>query len=47
MYGRSRFLIHGDNPEHVGDSSEGCIVTGYNIRALILHSGDRTLEVVP
>jgi Tlde1 domain len=47
MFGRSRFLIHGDNPRHVGGSSEGCIVTSYRIRVQILHSGDGTLEVVP
>ncbi|EIL96822.1 tlde1 domain-containing protein [Rhodanobacter glycinis] len=47
MYGRSRFLIHGDDSGHVGDSSEGGIVASYNIRQLMLHSGDKALVVVP
>jgi len=47
MFGRSRFLIHGDNRTHVGDSSDGCIVTRFDIRLKILHSNDSVLEVVP
>jgi hypothetical protein len=46
MFGRSRFLIHGDNPGHPGDSSDGGIVTLHHIRLLMLHSGDKTLTVV-
>jgi len=47
MFGRSRFLIHGDNPAHIGDSSDGCIVAPFRLRLQILHSGDRILEMVP
>lgn len=31
-FGRNLFLIHGDNPQHIGHSSDGCIVLDYNIR---------------
>ncbi len=35
MYGRSDFFIHGDNPEHIGESSDGCIVAGPTYRTRI------------
>ena len=45
MYGRSEFLIHGDNPEHPGKSSDGCIVLPHDARVAIDASEDRQLEV--
>lgn len=47
MYGRSGFLIHGPNPHHLDDSSEGCIVASSWLRHKIWNSGDHMLEVVP
>lgn len=32
MFGRSAFLIHGDNAKGDGSASEGCIILGRNIR---------------
>lgn len=46
MFGRSRFFIRGDNATRTGASSGGCIVLPRHVRVLILHSGDRTLDVV-
>lgn len=46
MFGRSAFLIHGDNPEHIGESSEGCIVLACGIREMISASADNRLTVV-
>lgn len=46
-YGRSSFLIHGDNSAADFSGSEGCIVTGPSARATIINSDDNTLEVVP
>lgn len=45
MFGRSAFLIHGDNPEH--DASEGCIILPRPVREAIWSSNDRVLLVVP
>jgi hypothetical protein len=47
MFGRSGFLIHGDNPHHPGQSSEGCIVLPEPARAQIACSGDTALTVTP
>ncbi len=44
-YGRTGFLIHGDNKSH--DASEGCIILGPTIRAAIRDSKDAELTVVP
>ena len=45
MYGRSGFFIHGDNPEHPGWSSNGCIVISHDVRQQISVSPDRALTV--
>ena len=42
MYGRSGFMIHGDNAQN--DASQGCIIMPRDVREL-LHEGDR-LEVI-
>ena len=46
MFGRSEFRIHGDNVEHPGTASEGCIIMARAIREQIWTSGDHELEVV-
>lgn len=43
-FGRSGFLIHGDNKTHT--ASEGCIILGPTIRQFIANSGDTVLTVV-
>jgi hypothetical protein len=45
MFGRSAFMIHGDNLD--GTASEGCIVVPRRVRHIIWDSGDRVLLVVP
>jgi hypothetical protein len=47
-YGRSLFRIHGEKrpPAVPGFASEGCIILGPNIRAKIIRSSDKKLEVV-
>ena len=44
-YGRSAFMIHGDN--RTGTASEGCIILPRRARHIIWDSGDRVLNVVP
>lgn len=44
MFGRSGFLIHGDNPQ--GDASQGCIVLRRDDRERLMRSNVRTLLVV-
>lgn len=44
-FGRSAFLIHGDNA--TGTASEGCIIFPRRVRQIIWDSGDRILNVVP
>ena len=44
-YGRSGFLIHGDNPQMNHSASEGCIVAAHDIRQAIAASDDTTLVV--
>lgn len=46
-YGRDGFLWHGDNPEHLGESSEGCLVSLPAVRSRVWQSSDRQLRVVP
>lgn len=48
-FGRSGFLMHGDNKEHLGEhvASEGCMIMPPNIRHLAAKHPDRVLEVVP
>jgi hypothetical protein len=47
-FGRSGFLVHGDNvdPDKRGTASHGCIVLARAIREAMWASGVRTLEVV-
>jgi Protein of unknown function (DUF2778) len=44
-FGRSGFMVHGDN--HLGDhsASHGCIILSRFIREQLMTSSDRTLEV--
>lgn len=44
MYGRSGFMIHGDNQEH--NASEGCIIMTRAVRLLLAESPDRCLKVI-
>ncbi len=46
MYLRSGFFIHGDNPAHPGQSSDGCIVLPREAREAIWQSGDHSLQVL-
>ena len=46
MYGRADFFIHGDNPNHIGESSDGCIVVALGVRQEIWDSNDHTLKVI-
>jgi len=46
MFDRDAFRIHGDNPNHIGESSDGCIVLARDVREMISESRDLTLEVV-
>jgi len=46
-YGRSGFMIHGDNSEHNHTASEGCIVLARPLREAIATSGDKRLMVTP
>jgi hypothetical protein len=43
-FGRSGFLIHGDNVRH--DASKGCIILSRPLRESIWASGDKIIEVV-
>lgn len=44
-YGRSAFLIHGDNRRGDRSASNGCIILPLHLRSLIHVSGDTALEV--
>jgi len=44
MFGRSAFMIHGDNATHT--ASEGCIILPRGTRETIWGSGDHQLEVI-
>jgi hypothetical protein len=46
MFGRSGFLIHGDNIHTPGTASEGCIIMDRGTRTNIWASGDLHLEVI-
>jgi hypothetical protein len=46
MYGRSGFLIHGDEIDHPGCASRGCIILPRFARERIIESGDHGLQVV-
>jgi len=45
-HGRGGFMIHGDNSEHNGTASHGCIILARPIREQIATSGDSILQVV-
>ncbi len=47
-FGRSGFLLHGDEIEHAGEhlASHGCIVMGRPARVLLWTSGDHALTVI-
>lgn len=45
-YGRSGFMIHGDNKALDNTASEGCIVAPRFVRDRISESADRVLQVV-
>lgn len=44
-FGRSGFLMHGDNQTHT--ASEGCIIADHQTRVDVWASGDHMLQVVP
>jgi hypothetical protein len=44
-FGRSGFLIHGDNKRH--DASHGCIILDRTLRHRVWGSGDHTIQVTP
>lgn len=46
-YGRTDFLIHGDNQLQNFSASEGCIILPPKIRNLILQYKNDLLEVIP
>lgn len=49
MFGRSGFLIHGDEVNHIGErlASRGCIILPPDARHLVWDSGDHILKVTP
>ena len=46
-FGRSGFMIHGDNSEANHTASEGCIILARPLREAIEASGDHSLQVTP
>lgn len=44
--GRSGFLIHGDNREHPGGASHGCIIMPREIREQMIDSHDKQILVL-
>ncbi len=45
MWGRGGFFWHGDNPNHMGQSSDGCIISTLDSRMRGWSSGDHELTV--
>jgi hypothetical protein len=45
-WGRSGFMIHGDNAAANHTASHGCIILAHAIRETLMGSNDRVLEVV-
>jgi hypothetical protein len=45
-FGRSGFLIHGDNAELNHTASHGCIIASHDIRQQLRDSGEIQLEVI-
>ena len=46
MFDRSAFDLHGDNPQMNHTASDGCIIMGHDLRAIIAIGTDRALTVV-
>jgi hypothetical protein len=46
-FGRSAFLIHGDNQKGDRSASNGCIIVSRSIRNLVVDSGVKVLRVIP
>lgn len=44
-YSRFGLCWHGENPAHPGQSSDGCIVSGLDVRIQAWNSPDRDIEV--
>lgn len=45
LFGRSAFLIHGDNVHAPGTASQGCVIMSRDVREAIWQSGDHDLIV--
>jgi len=45
-YGRSGFMVHGDNTEMDETASLGCIIMAHDIRDIVANSGDSSLQVI-
>ena len=45
-FGRSGFMIHGDNSQGNESASHGCIILPHTVREMVRDSGDTDLEVV-
>ena len=46
MYGRSGFMLHGDNPAMNHTASDGCIIQGHDTREAVSASDDKELVVI-
>jgi Protein of unknown function (DUF2778) len=46
MFGRSKFLVHGDSIPNPGTASEGCIILPIIARRQIANSDDNLLQVI-
>jgi hypothetical protein len=46
MYGRSAFLIHGDNFQNDRSASSGCIILPRTVRETVWDRGDHLLTVL-
>ena len=45
-FGRSGFLMHGDNANQDHSASHGCIIMEHDVRLLVAVNSDRLLQVV-
>lgn len=45
-YGRSGFMVHGDNKAMDHTASHGCIILSRNLRETLIASSDRALKVI-
>lgn len=45
-YGRSGFMLHGDNPAMNHSASLGCVILPHDVRQQIAVSGDTDLQVI-